>query len=103
MYYKYEITYVWKCSLKKVTKIFDNEVTSPKHRNLLARTIQQKLSTEIWVYCGISLYEDPYVKNSGKLLIFDILWIICNKLEKYRKWLRKGPLEKDLIFFYTEW
>ena len=23
--------------------------------------------------------------NSGKLLIFDILWIICNKIEKYRK------------------
>ena len=30
----------------------------------------------------------------------DILWIICNK-GKYRKWLRKGPLEKDLtLFFY---
>ena len=34
--------------------------------------------------------------NSGKLLIFDILWIICNKIEKYRKWLRKGAL--DLTF-----
>ena len=22
---------------------------------------------------------------------------------KYRKWLRKGPLEKDLTFFSTEW
>ena len=45
----------------------------------------------------------PYIKNSGKLLIFDILWIICHKIEKYKKWIRKGPLEKDLIFSSTEW
>ena len=25
--------------------------------------------------------EDLYIKNSGKLLMFDILWIICNKIE----------------------
>ena len=29
--------------------------------------------------------KDPYIKNGRKLLIFVILWIICNKTEKYRK------------------
>ena len=43
-----------------------------------------------------------YQKSSGKLLIFDIPWVICNKKEKYRKWLRKGPLEEHLTFSSTE-
>ena len=42
--------------------------------------------------------KDPYIKNSRKLLVFDILWIICTKVEKHRKCPRKDPLEKYLIF-----
>ena len=44
--------------------------------------------------------KDSCIKNSGKLLIFDILWIICDKIKKYRKWIGKGPLEKDVTFFF---
>ena len=47
--------------------------------------------------------KDHYIKNSGKWLMFDILWIICNKIEKYRKCVRKGSLEKELTSFSTEW
>ena len=32
----------------------------PKNKSLLTRTINKRLSTEIWwVHCGISLYERP--------------------------------------------
>ena len=48
-----------------------------------------------------SLSKTP-ISKTGKLLIFDILWIICDKIEKYRKWLRKDPLEKGLSFFSIE-
>ena len=60
------------------------------------------LSTEIWVHCSINLHQRPYIKNSGKLLLFEVLWTICNKIEKYRKWLTESPLEKDLTLFSTE-
>ena len=39
------------------------------------------------------------ISKTGKLLIFDILWIIYNKIEKYRKVTKKIPLEKDLMCF----
>ena len=43
------------------------------------------------------------ISKTGKLLIFDIQWIICNKIKKYGKWLRKGLWEKDLRFSSTDW
>ena len=46
-----------------------------------------------------SLSKTPASKTAEN----DIQWIICNKIKKYGKWQRKGPLEKDLIFFSTEW
>ena len=60
------------------------------------------LSSELWIHCGISLYQ-RFLYSSRKFSIFDILCIICNKIKKYRKCLRKGPIEKDLTFFSTEW
>ena len=42
-----------------------------------------------------SLSKTPASKTAEN----DIQWIICNKIKKYGKWQRKGPLEKDLNFF----
>ena len=87
-----------------VREILDNEVTYNKNRNLLTWLIQQKM--KYWNISALwhkSFSKVPISKNSGKLLIFETLWIICNKIEKYRKWIWKGTLEKDLTFFSTEW
>ena len=44
--------------------------------------------------------KDPYIKNSRKLLVFDILWIICTKVDLI--FLFFFSLEKDLAFFSDE-
>ena len=42
------------------------------------------------------------ISKTGKLLIFDILWIIYNKIEKYRKVTKKMSFRKRFNVFSTE-
>ena len=47
-----------------------------------------------------SLLKTPYIKKQCELIdIWHSMDDLQQKTEKYRKWLRKGPLEKDLAFF----
>ena len=52
--------------------------------------------------CYNSLSKTPLSKTGGNYWYLT-LWMICNKIEKYRKRLRKDLLEKDLTFFSNKW